>query len=634
MGSALGRASHLAAAFFALIAVAFAAVPASASASASSENAAATHAYLLATNAFEETEVRNLPQSNAATEAAAARIAGECPDVLAGAPSGEQEAIFSSSPTQAPVSPRAEGERHRQSTQHEDLKVELSLALDDARSQPDREAREAVIAALTPLRWRNPVMTAFVHLTAAVAKTELELPVPNVCADMIQWVASGYKTLSPVSKLIASRIEALLKDAFELIAIAAHEHLKSFPEDLEPHESAADRALARHVRTLTAELHSPSDTKEMGLKDLEASVGLPAPKPQKKVLRSIKKPPVVARGRTAAGRKFVVRAEGRARRPDAVGCSVFVTIEEPSHREGGLLGILEGAEGAGRCLSQSRVKPEPAVSCNRGLLTVEASLLPATRSVRLLLSNESTLTSPAIRVPTHMGGRAGLYYQVVRGPSPIPVSLSELDAQGNTLTVLKLPAVPECAKNPIKYAPGGIARLVHESLPQGPTFTIRAERFRKLGASYFELKAEVSEPRLFGTGGVSGSLFGSESEAEVGPPPGLLGHTIRLGGLGEGGPFAPHSSAGCEPQPYAIVYGLLKAPDDTVLARVSGKLVPLRKVAIPARLHAGGVLAYGAFSPMPSELLVRSPAGKTVGSEKRSAAAQADTETCEGEAES
>jgi hypothetical protein len=97
--------------------------------------------------------------------------------------------------------------------------------------------------------------------------------------------------------------------------------------------------------------------------------------------------------------------------------------------------------------------------------------------------------------------------------------------------------------------------------------------------------------------------------------------------------FEPQGSTGCLPQPYAIVYGLLKAPRDTVLARVSGTLVPLRKVAIPARLHAGGVLVYGAFTPMPTELLVRNASGRTVDRRDLSQAAKSETETCEGEAE-
>jgi hypothetical protein len=586
---------------------------------------------LVASNTFEEAELRNLPQSITATEATAAGISRECPGVLAGAPSGEHEVSFTSFQAQTPVSPRAEGEQHRQATQREDIKFELSIALDGARSQPNREASEALIAALTPLRWNNPLVTLLIHLTVAGAQAELELPVPNVCADMSAWVASGFKALSPVSKAIAAHTEAILKEAFELIGIAAQGDLKPFLTIFSRYETASDRALAQHVQTLTAELHSSSVAQENTLKDLEATVGLPAPKPENKLLPTIKKPPLVARGRTAAGGKFVVRAEGRTGQPDAAGCSVFVTIEEPSRPQEGLLADLSIGGGTSRCLSGDHVKPEPAVQCNSGLLTVEASLLPGTRSVRLLLSNQRTLTSPAIRVPTRTGGPAGLYYQVVRGPSPIPVSLSELDAQGSTLAVLKLPAVVECTKNPIKYVHDGVVRVVHESPPQIPAFTIRAERFRELGASYFQLRAEVSEQRLFGAGGASGSLFGSESE----PEPGLAGQVIRLGGLGEGGPFTPHTSDGCvPPHPYAIVYGVLKAPRDTVLARVSGKLVPLRKVVIPSRLHAGGVLAYGAFSPLLSELLVRSPTGKTIGSEKRGGAAKADTETCEGEAES
>jgi hypothetical protein len=632
--TAIDRVRRLAILTFVLLAMASTAAPAAASARPAPENASATHAYLIATNTFEEVELRNLSQSNAAIEATAARISGECPGVLAGAPPAEQELDFIGPAAQTPVSPRAEGERRRQSTQREDLQFELTSALEDARSQPNREATEELISALTPLRWSSPTMMAIVHVTLASAKATLELPVPSVCADMNEWVESGFKTLSPSSKDIASYNEALVKDTFELIAIAEQAHLKSFTEFLAPLENASDRALARRNQTLKAELNGASVNTNKIRKGLEAIVGLPAPKPERKALPPIKKPPVIARGTTAAGGKFVVRAEGRSRRPDAVGCSAFVSIEESSRSQGGLVELLTSEEGTSRCVSRSRVEPKPAVHCHSGLLTVEANLLPATRSVRLLLSNQRTITSLAVLVPSHLGGPAGLYYQVVRGPSPIPVSLAELDAQGDTLAVLKLPAVVECTKHPIKHAPGGIVRLVHESLPRGPSFTIRAERFRELGVPYFELKADVGEQRLFSAGGEIGSLFGTESESEPGPPPGLPGGAIRLGGLGAGGPFAPHTSDGCEPQPYAIVYGLLKAPRDTVLARVSGKLVPLRKVAIPAPLHAGGVLAYGAFSPLPSELLVRSPTGKLIANEDRSGAAKADTETCEGEAES
>ncbi len=581
----------------------------------SPENAAATRAYLLAAVSFEETELANLPQEIALREAVAAGISGECAGILTNAPPHEEVLGFGlvGSGSHPAPSPRAEGERHRQSRQLGELKLELSLALADQRTQPDREADQAFIHALTPLKWSNPEITLLIHLIVEGAQEELDFPAPAVCADMKTWVTSGYRTLSPASKELASRSEAILKRTFELIALIPQTDIKASPNIFARYEDAADRALARRSEALTAQLKKGNGTQADDLKRLEATVGLP-PAKAPKVEPPKRKPVVIGRGRTAAGGSFVARVEPRTRAQRALGC-VFVTITEPSRRRSeGLIELLSG-EGTDRCLSRSHVDPEPAVHCNSGLLTVEANLLPSTRSVRLLLSDERTVTSPAILLPARLGGPAGLYYQVVRGPSPIPVSLTELDAEGRTLTVLKLPAVVECTKHPVKYFPGGIVHLAHGSLPQGPSFTIRGEGYRKLGADHFELKLTVSnEEMLFGGGG--GDLL----EAGVAIPNGRQ-------------VFEPQGSTGCLHQPYAIVYGLLKAPRDTVLARVSGTLVPLRKVAIPARLHAGGVLVYGAFTPMPTELLVRNASGRTVDRRDLSQAAKSETETCEGEAE-
>jgi hypothetical protein len=581
-------------------------------------NAAATNAYLLATVGLQETEVRNLAQSKAAIEATAARVAGECPGVLAGAPPAEVELGLISSASGNPISPRATGEEHRESSQRSDLKLELSLALSDAEAEANHEAIAALPRTLAQLKWSNPLITALFHLVAALTQTELELPVPNVCDDISAWVSSGYKTLNATSKEINRRAGATTKDVFELIAIASQSHLKSLPELLAPYEDASDRALARHSQTLTDELHILSVTKTAALKQLEAAVGLPAPKPLKKPIHKIKKPALVARGKTAAGGRFVVRAQRQrhTRRAPAFACTAEITIEEPSRPTAGLLELLSG-EGTGRCPSRLHIEPEPTVHCDAGLLTVEANLLPAARSVRLLLSNQRTITSPAILVPARLGGPVGLYYQVVRGPSPIPVSLTELGAQGETLAVVKLAPVVECTKHPKKLLHDGIVRLVHEATPQIPAFTIRAESYRELGVPHFELSLERENETLFGeTGG------------------GAIERAIEEG-FGQRGTrgFKPQATAGCQPQPYVIVYGLLKAPGESVLALVSGKLVPLRTLAIPAHLHAGGELAYGTFSPLPTALVVRNASGATVARENLSGAATSTTETCEGEAE-
>ncbi len=605
-------------AWAALLTLALLLVITPASTAAISENAAATHAYLVATSSYEETELSNLPQEIAAREAIAARISGECPGILTNAPPHEEVFGFGlvgpgpvGPVSQAPSSARAQGERHRQSRQLGDLKFELSFAVEDSRTQPDREAVATLIRALTPLKWSNPKITLLVQVIAATAKEELEIPAPPVCEDMKSWVASGYKTLTPISREIQSRSEALLKRSLEIIALAEQIPIRTFPKILASYENAYDRALARHTEALDRQLNKGSDTRAAVLKRLQAAVGLPVAKPPKPK-RPTKRPAVIGRGKTAAGGSFVATAE-RSSVSREGGCNVFVTITEPSRPAPGLLAIPFIA-GTVRCLSRSHVDPEPAVHCNSGLLTVEASLLARTRSVRLLLSDGNTITSPAILVPARLGGPAGLYYQVVRGPSPIPVSLTELDAHGATLTVLKLPTVVECTKHPIKYFPHGIVRLVHESPPQMPAFTIRAERYRKLGSIHFELKLQESNEEL-----ILGA--GSRSfEANVAGPRGW-----RI--------FQPQSSSGCQPQPYVIIYGLLKAPDDSVLARVSGTLVPLRKVVIPAHLHAGGVLAYGELSPLPTELLVRDARGRTIDRANLAEAAKSDTETCEGEAE-
>ena len=589
------------------------------SAAAMSENAAATHAYLVATSSYEGTELSNQPQEIDAREAIAARISGECPGTLTNAPPHEE--VFGFGPvgsrpvepvSQAPSRARAEGETHRQSRQLSGLKLELSFALDNSRTQLDREALVALIGALTPLKWSDPEITSLVQLVVGVAKEELETPAPPVCDDMKSWVGSGYKKLTTASREFESRSEALLKRSFEIVALSEVIPRQSFPEVLAPYENASDRALVRHSEALNRQLQKSSDTQAAVLKRLEAAVGLPPTKLENRKLPR-KKPVVIGRGKTAAGGSFVATAERSSRMSRELACNVFVTFTEPSRPAIGLDELLSD-EGTGRCLSRSHVDPDPTVNCSSGLLTVEANLLAATRGVRLRLSDGNTITSPAILVPARLGGPVGLYYQVVRGPSPIPVSLTELDAQGATLAVLKLPAVVECTKHPIKYFPDGIVRLVHESPPQMPAFTIRAERYRKLGVVHFELKLEESNEELI-LGHGSGGL-----EANIAIPRGW-----RV--------IQPDASSGCQPQPYVIIYGLLKAPEDTVLARVAGTLVPLRQVVIPAHLHAGGVLIYGELSPLPTELLVRDASGRTIDRVNLAEAAKSDTETCEGEAE-
>jgi len=279
------------------------------------------------------------------------------------------------------------------------------------------------------------------------------------------------------------------------------------------------------------------------------------------------------------------------------------------------------------CLSRSHLEA-PSVRCRSGdgLLTIEAQTLPSARSVRLHLSDGRQITSHVALVPAKLGGPAGFYYQVVRGPSPIPVSLTEVDAHGKALRTVKLPRTAKCAKQSLKRLLGVMRTIANGSLPQGPSFSINGERSSAFSIggegpsaksrTHFDLSVEVAAE---GAGGITSGSGSSIAVGERSRP--------------KSSPFALQMHTGCQPHEYAILYGLLRAPTDTVLARSPGSLQPLRRVRIPASLHVHGVLVYIALPALPNEVLVRTPTGKTVFTEKLARPAREARETCEGEAE-
>lgn len=91
--------------------------------------------------------------------------------------------------------------------------------------------------------------------------------------------------------------------------------------------------------------------------------------------------------------------------------------------------------------------------------------------------------------------------------------------------------------------------------------------------------------------------------------------------------------AGCQPDELAILYGVLRAPADTVLVRAAGGMRSLMRVSIPASLHAHGVLVLLSLPSVPDGLVVRAPSGRLVGEEKLTGFAREARQVCEGEAE-
>jgi hypothetical protein len=573
----------------------------------SPRDAAATRAYLEADYAYVRANIASLPAARAALEALADRLADECPEVMKGAPS--PFGLLSEGPGPSP-SARRLAELSRERDQAGTLQSELDTALGLVLAQARRQGSSVFTAAVTPLSWSDPAVGDLVHEQLAELQEKLGQPLPDVCADMRAWVASGYRTLSPATKEYRAKQEARRA---ALLTTVGGGHAVPAPTPtlaqlLARYESVADKALLakaqRIAQAALPQVRSLAPVEER----LRRALGIaPSPRPQR--IQEAPKPVGVtlARGKTAAGERFVVRLRRNAphsRTFREEGCRLSLSIESTKYQQG--IGNITSGETA--CLSRSGRPRSPSVNCNSGLLTVTLGTLPAARSVRMRLSDGHTIVSPVLFVPARLGGPAGYYYQVVRGPSPIPVSLAELDAHGRTLRTVALHRIVECTEHPVKYFPGGIRTLVHEAIPNGgPPFAIVGERYRFLGKVYFEVKLHIE----------------AEGESE--------GKEIFFGPRTRALEF--QIEAGCKPHPYTILYSLLKKPSDTVLSRTGTTVTPWRTVPIPADLHAGGVLVYTVLAEPPEEISLRAPDGHTVVGETLNPLATETRETCEGEAE-
>ena len=547
---------------------------------------AATLAYLHARTVFEQANLETLPSAVSAVRAQAARLESECPGVLAGAP---QESFLPFAVGQDRLSARARGEATRAQRQLGYMQFELGVGLEAPLQQAEQPHVAAFAAAVLPLRWSDPAISAAVAAQIRSLQS-VEAP-PQVCSDMRFWAASAFKEVSAATRTFVTTLDA------RLYAFAPP------PEALLAHYGYEKTPTAKTAVHALEQLFERAAAIEQPVRAIRQSLSLALGlRPAERYPPRRRKPAVaVAHGRTAAGERWVARV-----RRDT-GCGIELSVGDPKEQEGN----------ESWCFSNRRdEKAEPSVDCNEGRLTISATTLAHTTLVRLRMSDGHTVSSPPIRVPRRLGGPIGLYYQVVRGPSPIPRLLTELDASGHVLRITHLPRIVECTKHPIKYLPGGRRTLATGAVPGGgPRFSIVTKRYRFLGKVYFNLEVQVQqEPRGF----LGGPIGGGSGSGRL-----VFGRSPRA--------FAPEDTTGCTPRPYEILYGLLRDPGQTVLAGGPGPSAPLTVVPLPASLHERGVLVYGAFSPPPATLTLRDSAGRTLGTQPLEA--QEFVETCEGEAE-
>jgi len=460
--------------------------------------------------------------------------------------------------------------------------------------QSDRQALLTFADAVRSLHWSNPTLTHLVGTEVAELEERLAQPIPDVCADMKAWVSSGYETLRAGTKELRAKQEEAQQRA------RTRAPTPSLSSLLAVYEGHVEKALIAKTKALEKQRSKEllAGIKPVGER-LYNTLGIVHEREA-----TVSHPPagavVIGKGRTAAGGEYEVLVEP----PGSTGGHQQEECTGAHPLRARILTTSSG--GIQGCFSRSAGLVPPQVNCNEGLLTIFGQMPPGAQSVRLRMSNGRQIISPVAIVPAQLGGPIGFYYQVVRGPTPIPVSLAELDTNGRVLRVVKLHRFVGCIKHLLKFLHHGIRTLIHSHVPGGPAFSIKGEAYRFLGHIHFALAVEITN----GGGG---------SESPSGHKPNLFSWAVWRA---------------CQPHPYAILYGLLKDPADTVLARTPGTLHALRHVAIPAHLHAGGVLVYTASATVPSELIVRTPSGKTILTEKLGRLGSEATETCQGEAES
>lgn len=548
---------------------------------ATSGDRATTHAYLLATIAFERTTLANERAGSAAQSTLAARLEHECTGVLAHASQEGGEVV------PGKLSARARGERDRTQHQLSLLQSEFGHAMSAAELTPDRAAILAYGQTVRSLSWSSATLTAALRLPAEGAEL-LSAPTSfDVCADMRSWVASGYRKLTAATIVSEEAAEALFG---ALLGAALSEQTGSAETLLNASEGPAERLLARRLSDLSNRIAESSAHREVRAHRAARALGLQSGSeaPEQGV--------VIARGATDDGGHYKLRV---LRGPEFLNgrCRRMIEVEYESSN---LLGSFSSGSTSGVCGPNA---PRAIVGCMEGALTVEALAPAAARSARLRLADGRVITTPVTRIPAKLGGPRGFYFQAVKGPRPLPISLTLLDGTGKPLETIALHPPRDCHR----HSESQSATLARGTTPSGVAFIVSASYSKSRHGRHLSL-----------WGGPIGELLGT----------GESGSAQRSSSI-----YRWQSSLACPPHEAAIFYGQLTGAASTVTAQTTSGEVPLTVVALPASLHDSGRVAYGAFDRPPTALTVRDAAGRVLQHEDLTAFATEHREYCEGYAE-
>jgi hypothetical protein len=539
---------------------------------------AATRALLHAEYELLQATLARSRSTDAAVARAAKVLGDECRGALRGVP--DESVVEEEPPRSRPrFSVRVQGERARSEHEKSTIDLEIDETVVAAGARVLRGSYDAYIATADRLTWSDPTITALVHQGAMRRREGLEGSPVAACTEMRAWAASGFHRLPPGSKGMEETEEARSK-------LAVQGNLEA---QLGKYESSAERAIARRITTLRERLAERELDDETSLSagyHLELALGEKLPPFAEQHLAL-----VIARGRTNAGTKFVIRASVHKGSP---ACRHEVDVEVRERFS---------SSGSGVCLGE-RVRTHPSSSCSGPVETVQFATPPGVRRARVRFSNGRTVAVSIVEVPARDGGPAGVFIDAFRGYQPYPISVQELNRDGRVLRTVGLGRL-RCRKASARGAPGPpqVVKLATVSTPSGEPLTISGTLLHFDGHAEFSLGPQI---------GMRNSELSEEDEDAKSKQ------------------FQWNLSTECAPHPYSLLDGILVAPGASVLVRTPGGLIPLTKVELAASIHAGGPLFYGIYTTTPTEIVVQNSEGSTLYTESLAAKATEETEFCEG----
>ena len=518
-------------------------------------------------------------------EAAVARVAKalahECRGMLRGAPRRPVIEVESHRRSTQRLSGRAQGERARSELEERTISMELDQTIAARAGRVLRGPYDTYIATADRLTWSDPTITALVRQKAARLREDLAGPPVALCAEMRSWAASGFHQLPPGSRRWEEAERARDKQTVE----------GNLEKLLRPYEGPAERTILQRTEALTeqrSEKERANQADTIALYHMALALGEKPTRFGEQIFG-----PVISRGRTQTGTRFVIRASA-GKGLFSGSCKHEVQVEIRKRRNGGATDICLG-EAARQSLSGS---------CSGPVETLQFATPPDVRRVRVRLSNGRTVTVSVVQIPAKDGGPAGIFIDTFRGYNPYPVSGQKLDSAGKIVRTVGLSGM-RCTKKP----GGG---------PEAPQ-----------SVNLATITAPYGEPLS-----IEGTLLHYEGHTELvlAPETGLRN---SAGGDERGKPkqFKWNLSTECAPHPYSLLAGILAPPGASVLVRIPAGLAALTKIELAASMHAEGPLFYGIYTTPPTEIIVENADGTILYTENLAHKATEETEFCEGYAE-